>query len=193
MHAPPGRDGCGRLSKELDQARANENAVASALCAKQVGHPGPEPQGVPIWACWSARCSRTATLRHVQNRLKETSAAGDLQTTIARGKSGHRSDRRVRPDKKQIVLIAAVATPVIAALMALLLTGSQRHQLDSDVEGRLGACARRAAEDQGFTKKGFVSSSRLLQRHAIGIRRGSAHRAHQRLLRHRSTIPTRSS
>jgi capsular polysaccharide biosynthesis protein len=77
------------------------------------------------------------------NRLKETNATGDLQSTIARViDPATVPSGPFAPDKKQIVTIAAVATLIVAALLALLLDRlTNALNSTSDVEGRLGVPA----------------------------------------------------
>ena len=74
------------------------------------------------------------------NRAKETSAASDLQSTIARVVDpATPPERPVKPKKTQIVLIALVLALMAGALMALLLEQLDRTlKTTDDVERKLG-------------------------------------------------------
>ena len=75
------------------------------------------------------------------NRAKETSAASDLQTTIARVvDAATPPERPIKPKKTQIVLIALVLALFVGALAALLLEQLDRTlKTTDDVERKLGA------------------------------------------------------
>jgi capsular exopolysaccharide synthesis family protein len=148
------------LSKELDQARANENAVASALSQSKSDIQGLNRKEFQLGVLEREVQQNRNLYDMFVNRLKETSAAGDLQTTIARVVDPATVPTGAfAPDKNQIVLIAAIATLVIAALMALLLDRlTNAINSTADVEGRLGVPALGVLQKiKGFTKKGFVS------------------------------------
>jgi polysaccharide biosynthesis transport protein len=94
------------------------------------------------------------------NRLKETSAAGDLQTTIARVVDpASVPGAPYAPNRVQIVAIVAIATLVVAAMLALLLDRlSNTINSTSDVETRLGMPVLGVLQRiRKFAKKGFVS------------------------------------
>jgi capsular exopolysaccharide synthesis family protein len=94
------------------------------------------------------------------NRLKETSATGDLQTTVARIVDPATTPTGAfAPDRNRIVTIAAALTLLIAALLALLLDRlANTLNSTSDVETRLGVPALGVLQKiKGFAKKGFVS------------------------------------
>ncbi len=148
------------LSKELDQARANENAVASALAQSKADIQGLNRKEFQLGVLEREVQQNRNLYDMFVNRLKETNAAGDVQTTIARVVDPATVPTGpFAPDKKQIVIIAAVVTLVIAALMALMLDRlANTINSTSDVEGRLGVPALGVLQKiKGFTKKGFVS------------------------------------
>lgn len=74
------------------------------------------------------------------NRAKETSAASDLQTTVARVvDAAVAPERPVKPKKTQIVLIALVLALFMGALVSLLLEQLDRTlKTTDDVERKLG-------------------------------------------------------
>jgi len=148
------------LTKELDQARANEAAVERALAQSKSDIQGLNRKEFHLGVLEREVQQNRNLYDMFVNRLKETNATGDLQTTIARV-----VDPAVvpagpyAPDKKQIVMIAAIATLIVAALLALLLDRlANAINSTSDVEGRLGVPALGVLQKiKGFTKKGFVS------------------------------------
>ena len=150
----------GGLAKELEQARANEAAVDRALAQSKADIQGMNRKEFQLGVLEREVQQNRNLYDMFVNRLKETNATGDLQTTIARVvdpaivPSGP-----FAPDKKQIVIIVALVTLVVAALMALLLDRlTNALNSTSDVEGRLGVPALGVLQKiKGFTKKGFVS------------------------------------
>lgn len=74
------------------------------------------------------------------NRAKETSAASDLQTTVARVvDAAVAPEHPVKPKKTQIVLIALVLALMVGALLALLIEQLDRTlKTTDDVERKLG-------------------------------------------------------
>src|SRR6185437_12905435 len=94
------------------------------------------------------------------NRLKETSAASDLQTTIARV-----IDPAIvpggpyAPNRPRIVVGAGALALVLAAMLALLLDRlSNTINSTSDVESRLGMPVLGVLQKiKKFAKKGFIS------------------------------------
>src|SRR5260221_3116656 len=148
------------LGKEYEQARANESAVERAL-----GQSKSDIQGINRKEFQLGVLERDASQNRnlydmFVNRLKETSAAGDLQTTIARIiDPATIPSSAYAPDRTQIVTIAAAFTLILAALMALLLDRlANTLNSTSEVESRLGVPALGVLQKiKGFVKKGFVS------------------------------------
>jgi succinoglycan biosynthesis transport protein ExoP len=75
------------------------------------------------------------------NRAKETSAASDLQSTIARiVDPASPPEHAIKPKKTQVVLIALVLALMVGALLALLIEQLDRTlKTTDDVERKLGA------------------------------------------------------
>ena len=150
----------GGLAKELEQARANEYAVERALGQSKSDIQGMNRKEFQLGVLEREVQQNRNLYDMFVNRLKETNATGDLQTTIARViDPATVPSGPFAPDKKQIVIIAALVTLVVAALMALLLDRlTNAINSTSDVEGRLGVPALGVLQKiKGFTKKGFVS------------------------------------
>ena len=150
----------GGLAKELEQARANESAVERALGQSKSDIQGMNRKEFQLGVLEREVQQNRNLYDMFVNRLKETNATGDLQTTIARViDPATVPSGPFAPDKKQIVTITALVTLVVAALMALLLDRlTNALNSTSDVEGRLGVPALGVLQKiKGFTKKGFVS------------------------------------
>jgi polysaccharide biosynthesis transport protein len=148
------------LSKELEQARANEQAVERALAQSKADIQGINRKEFQLGVLEREVQQNRNLYDMFVNRLKETNATGDLQTTIARVVDPATVPTGpFAPDKRQIVIITAIATLVIAALLALLLDRlTNALNSTSDVEGRLGVPALGVLQKiKGFTKKGFIS------------------------------------
>ena len=150
----------GGLSKELDQARANEAAVERALAQSKADIQGINRKEFQLGILEREVLQNRNLYDMFVNRLKETNATGDLQTTIARViDPATVPGAAFAPDKKQIVTIAAVITLIVSALLALLLDRlTNALNSTSDVEHRLGVPALGVLQKiKGFAKKGFVS------------------------------------
>jgi polysaccharide biosynthesis transport protein len=148
------------LSKELDQARANEMAVERALAQSKADIQGINRKEFQLGVLEREVQQNRHLYDMFVNRLKETSAAGDLQTTIARVVDPATvPGAAFAPDKKQIVAVSAVIALVVAALLALLLDRlTNALNSTADVEHRLGVPALGVLQKiKGFNKKGFIS------------------------------------
>ena len=148
------------LSKEYEQARANEIAVERALGQSKADIQGINRKEFQLGVLERDALQNRNLYDMFVNRLKETSAAGDLQTTIARIiDPATVPSRAFAPDRTQIVAIAAAFTLIMAALMALLLDRlANTLNSTSEVESRLGVPALGVLQKiKGFVKKGFVS------------------------------------
>src|SRR6185369_6587648 len=146
--------------KEYEVARANESAVERALAQSKADIQGFNRKEFQLGVLEREVQQNRNLYDMFVNRLKETSAAGDLQSTIARVVDPATTPASpFAPDKQQIVLVTAIATLVVAALMALLLDRlTNALNSTADVEGRLGVSALGVLQKiKGFSKKGFVS------------------------------------
>ena len=148
------------LSKEYEQARANEVAVERALAQSKADIQGINRKEFQLGVLEREVVQNRNLYDMFVNRLKETSAAGDLQTTIARViDPATPPSFAYAPNKQQIVTLSAIVTLIIAAMLALLLDRlTNALNSTSDVEHRLGVPALGVLQKiKGFTKKGFVS------------------------------------
>jgi succinoglycan biosynthesis transport protein ExoP len=148
------------LSKELEQARANEAAVERALAQSKADIQGINRKEFQLGVLEREVQQNRNLYDMFVNRLKETSATGDLQSTIARiVDPATEPTGAYAPDSRQIVIITAIGTLVLASLLALLLDRlTNAINSTADVEGRLGVPALGVLQKiKGFAKKGFVS------------------------------------
>ncbi len=148
------------LAKEFEVARANEAAVAGAVAQSKNDIQGINRKEFQLGVLEREVQQNRNLYDMFVNRLKETSAAGDLQTTIARVVDPATvPSLPFSPIKRQIVLIAAGITLVLGAMLALLLDRlANTLNSTSDVESRLGVPALGVLQKvKGFVKKGFVS------------------------------------
>jgi capsular exopolysaccharide synthesis family protein len=148
------------IAKEYEVARANEVSVERALAQSKADIQSLNRKDFQLGVLQRDVDQNRNLYEMFVNRLKETSAAGDMQSTIARV-----VDPAVvptspyAPDKRQIVMIASAVTLVLAAMLALLLDRlSNTLNSTSDVESRLGVPALGVLQKvKGFVKKGFIS------------------------------------
>ena len=150
----------GGLAKALEQARANESAVERALAQSKSDIQGINRKEFQLGVLEREVQQNRNLYDMFVNRLKETNATGDLQTTIARViDPATVPSGPFAPDKRQFVSLAAVITLILAAVMALVLDRlTNALNSTADVEGRLGVPALGVLQKiKGFAKKGFVS------------------------------------
>ena len=150
----------GGLAKELEQARANEAAVERALSQSKSDIQSINRKEFQLGVLEREVQQNRHLYDMFVNRLKETSAAGDLQSTIARVVDPATiPGAAFAPNKQQVVLISAGLALVLSALLALLLDRlTNALNSTADVEHRLGVPALGVLQKiKGFTKKGFVS------------------------------------
>ncbi len=148
------------LAKEYEQARANESAVERALAQSKADIQGINRKEFQLGVLEREVLQNRNLYDMFVNRLKETNATGDLQTTIARViDPATVPSGAFAPNRQQIVTITAGITLVVAVLLALLLDRlTNAINSTSDVESRLGVPALGVLQKiKGFTKKGFVS------------------------------------
>ena len=148
------------LGKELEAAKSNEAAVAGALAQSKADIQGINHKEFQLGVLEREVSQNRNLYDMFVNRLKETSVAGDLQTTIARVMDPATvPGAPFAPNRNQIILIAAGMTLIVAALLALLLDRlTNALNSTSDVEHRLGVPALGVLQKiKGFSKRGFVS------------------------------------
>jgi succinoglycan biosynthesis transport protein ExoP len=148
------------LGKEYEQTKANEIAVERALAQSKNDIQGLNRKEFQLGVLERDALQNRNLYDMFVNRLKETNATGDLQSTIARViDPATVPTRAYAPDRVQIVGIAAGATLLIATVLALLLDRlTNTLNSTSEVENRLGVPALGVLQKiKGFPKKGFVS------------------------------------
>jgi polysaccharide biosynthesis transport protein len=148
------------LAKEYEAARASEAAVEHALAQSKADIQGINRKEFQLGVLEREVIQNRNLYDMFVNRLKETSAAGDLQTTVARViDPANVPMGAFSPNRNQIVTIATVGTLMVAALLALLLDRlANTLNSTSEVEHRLGVPALGVLQKiKGFVKKGFVS------------------------------------
>ena len=154
------------LAKEFEVARANEAAIERALAQSKADIQGINRKEFQLGVLEREVAQNRNLYDMFVNRLKETSVAGDLQSTVARV-----VDPAIvpsipyAPKKAQIVGIAAAIALILAAMLALLLDRlTNTLNSTSDVEGRLGMPALGVLQKvKGFAKKGFISEVAFFQ------------------------------
>lgn len=131
------------ISKEYELARANEAAVERALAASKADIQGLNRKEFQLGVLEREVQQNRNLYDMFVNRLKETSATGDLQSTIARVVDPATVPVIAHaPKKKQIVGISAAVALVIFAMLALLLDRlNNTLNSSSGVEQRLGVPA----------------------------------------------------
>ncbi|MGZ5033983.1 MAG: GumC family protein [Usitatibacter sp.] len=148
------------LSKEYEQARANESAVERALGQSKADIQGINRKEFQLGVLERDALQNRNLYDMFVNRLKETNATGDLQSTIARViDPANVPGGAFSPNRNRIVGTAMAATLLIAAILALLLDRlTNTLNSTSEVESRLGVPALGVLQKiKGFVKKGFVS------------------------------------
>jgi succinoglycan biosynthesis transport protein ExoP len=148
------------LSREYEVARNNEAAVERALGQSKADIQGINRKEFQLGVLEREVQQNRNLYDMFVSRLKETSVAGDLQSTVARVVDPATvPNETYAPKKTQIVGISAAVALVIAAMLALLLDRlNNTLNSTSDVENRLGVPALGVLHKiKGFVKKGFVS------------------------------------
>ena len=131
------------ISREYEVARANESAVERALGQSKGDIQGLNRKEFQLGLLEREVQQNRNLYDMFVGRLKETSTAGDLQSTIARVVDPATvPSQPYAPKKGQIVGVAAVVALVLAALLALLLDRlNNTLNSTSGVEQRLGVPA----------------------------------------------------
>ena len=148
------------FGKEYEVARANEQSVERALSQSKGDIQSINRKEFQLGVLEREVQSNRNLYDMFVNRLKETNAAGDLQSTVARViDPATVPGTAFAPNKERIVLIAMVITAVVAAMLALLLDRlTNTLNSTTDVERRLGVPALGVLQKiKGFMKKGFLS------------------------------------
>ncbi len=148
------------IAKEYDAAKANEVAVERALAQTKADIQGANRKEFQLGILERDVQQNRNLYDMFVNRLKETSAAGDLQTTIGRiVDPANVPGGAFAPNKRQIVGTAATLAFIVSALLALLLDRlSNTINSTTDVETRLGMPVLGVLQKiRGFARKGFVS------------------------------------
>jgi capsular exopolysaccharide synthesis family protein len=148
------------LAKEYEVAKANVAAVERGLAQSKADIQGLNRKEFQLGILDRDVQQNRNLYEMFVNRLKETTAAGDMQSTIARVVDPATAPTApFAPNKKQIVGIASAVTLLLAAMLALLLDRlSNTLNSTSDVESRLGVPALGVLQKiKGFVKRGFIS------------------------------------
>lgn len=148
------------LAKEYEVARGNETAVERALGQSKSDIQGINRKEFQLGVLEREALQNRNLYDMFVNRLKETNAAGDLQTTVGRVMDAAQvPGGAFAPNQKKIVGITAFITLLIAAVLAVLLDRlSNTLNSTADVENRLGVLALGVLQKiKGFSKKGFIS------------------------------------
>jgi len=148
------------LAREYEVARANEQSIERALAQSKADIQGLNRKEFQLGVLEREVQQNRNLYDMFVNRLKETSAAGDLQSTIARViDPATVPGAAFAPNKRQIVILSAFVTFVLSVLLALLLDRlANTLNSTADVENRLGIPALGVLQKiKGFPKKGFVS------------------------------------
>ncbi|QJR15671.1 GumC family protein [Usitatibacter palustris] len=148
------------LSREYEAARSNEAALERALGQSKGDIQSLNRKEFQLGVLEREVQQNRNLYDMFVNRLKETSAAGDLASTVARVVDPATvPGEAYAPKKAQIVGVATMLALLLAALLALLLDRlNNTVNSTSDVEQRLGVPALGVLQKiKGFMKKGFVS------------------------------------
>ncbi len=150
------------ISREFEVARANELAVERALGQSKADIQGFNRKEFQLGVLEREVQQNRNLYDMFVGRLKETSAAGDLQSTIARVVDPATvPGETFAPKKGQIVTIAAVVALLLASMLALLQDRlNNTVNSTADVEQRLGVPALgvlHKIKGVAGKKKGFVS------------------------------------
>jgi capsular exopolysaccharide synthesis family protein len=148
------------LSREYEVARANEQAVERALGQSKADIQGINRKEFQLGVLEREVQQNRNLYELFVGRLKETTATGDMQSTIARViDPATVPGEAYAPKKTQIVGITAAVALVLSAMLALLLDRlSNTLNSTHAVEQRLGVPALGVLQKiKGGMRKGFVS------------------------------------
>jgi capsular exopolysaccharide synthesis family protein len=150
-----------QIGREYEVAKTTEASVERALSQSKADIQSLNRKEFQLGVLEREAAQNRNLYEMFVNRLKETSATGDLQTTIARViDPALVPSTQFAPNKRQIVLVSAAVALVLAAMLALLLD-RLANTLNSSVgvEHRLGVPAIGVLQlIKGIKgKKGFIS------------------------------------
>ncbi|HSN20336.1 MAG TPA: polysaccharide biosynthesis tyrosine autokinase, partial [Usitatibacter sp.] len=148
------------LYRDFEVARANEAAVERALSQSKADIQSLNRKDFKLGVLEREVQQNRNLYDMFVNRLKETSAAGDMQSTIARVVDPATVPAApYAPNRPRAVALAAAITLVLAAMLALLLDRlSNTLNSTGDVETRLGVPALGVLQKiRALAKKGFAS------------------------------------
>jgi capsular exopolysaccharide synthesis family protein len=149
------------ISKEYEVAKANEVAVAQALAQSKADIQGLNRKDFQLGILERDVQQNRNLYEMFVNRLKETNATGDLQSTIARViDPATVPTSAYAPNRTRIVALSALLALIACAMLALLLDRlSNTVNSTSDVENRLALPVLGVLQKiKGFArKKGFIS------------------------------------
>jgi capsular exopolysaccharide synthesis family protein len=148
------------LQREYEAARANEAAVERALAQSKADIQGLNRKEFQLGILERDVQQNRNLYEMFVNRLKETSATSDVQSTIARVVDpAVEPSAPFAPNRNRIVMVATVITLILACMLVLLLDRlSNTINSTGDVETRLGVPVLGVLQKiGGFLKKGFVS------------------------------------
>lgn len=148
------------LAKDYEVARSNEAAVERALAQSKSDIQGLNRKEFQLGVLEREVQQNRNLYDMFVNRLKETSASGGLQATVARVVDpATPPSGPFAPNKNRIVVITALITLLLSAIIALILDRlSNTLNSTADVEDRLGIPSLGILQKiKGFSKKGFIS------------------------------------
>jgi capsular exopolysaccharide synthesis family protein len=153
------------VSKEYEIARANENAIERALNQSKSEIQGMNRKEFQLTVLEREAQANKQLYDMFVTRFKETNAAGDLQSTVARVVDpAIVPSVAYAPKKTQIVSIAAAVALLIGVMLSLLLDRiSNTINTAGEVENRLGLPMLGYLQKmQGVGKKSFKSEMAFL-------------------------------
>lgn len=129
------------LTREYEVAQGTIRALESTLGQTRAGVQNLNRKEFELGVLEREAQANRDMLSLFINRAKETSAASDLQSTVARVvDAAVAPEKPIKPKKTQIVLIALVLGLMVGALVALLMEQLDRTlKTTDDVERKLGA------------------------------------------------------
>jgi capsular exopolysaccharide synthesis family protein len=148
------------LAKEYEVARANEAAVERALWQSKGDIQALNRKEFQLGVLERDVLQNRNLYDMFVNRLKETSATGDLQSTIARViDPASVPGGAFAPNPTRVVAISVAVALALSALLAILLDRlANTINSTADVENRLGVPALGVLQKiKGITRKGFAS------------------------------------
>jgi capsular exopolysaccharide synthesis family protein len=153
------------IAREYEAAKSNEIAVERSLSQTKAEIQGVNRKEFQLGILERDVQQNRNLYDMFVNRLKETNAAGDLQSTIGRiVDPANVPGGAFAPNKRQIIGTAATIAFILSAILALLLDRlSNTINSTTDVETRLGMPVLGVLQKiRGFARKGFISELSIL-------------------------------